>query len=139
MMTFQRIVLGKTYAKVGNIPTNEDKAKKHSHRKFDDNQIISIRKAYYEQRITQTELATQYEVSQSVIKDIVNYKTYTEIEADIKNQRHRKSYRFTDDEVRTIRKQANKGIPPVELAKQYNVDSSVIYNCIKYKTYKNVQ
>lgn len=137
--TFQNIVLGRSYHEVGHIPTKEAKNAQHGNRKFTSEQIINIRKQYYEQCKTQQSIAEQFGVSQSVIKDIVNYETYKEVNADIKNNRKRKNYRFSADEVREIRKLAAEGATSNFLANKYNVNTTVINKCVKRETYKSIQ
>lgn len=135
--TFQRIVLGKTYSTVGNIPTQIDK--KMANSKFTVEDIIDIRRLYYIDCVTQAELAKRYEVSQSTIKDIVNRVSYKEIIDNIPNQRARKSYRLTPEQVREIREKAENGVSPLALSNEYNIDISAIRNCINKKTYKNIK
>lgn len=135
--TFQQIILGTHYKTVGNIPTAKDK--KLANSKFTEQDIINIRQEYYQNNMTQSALAEQYNVSQSTIKDIVNRVSYKEIKDNIENKRKRQTYRLTPNEVRKIRKLYNDGKTVAEIAKQFQIDWNAIKKCATYQTYKNIE
>lgn len=136
--TFQQIILGTHYKRVGNIPTQKEK--KLANSRFTEQDILDIRKGYLEENKTQQELANSYNVSQSTIKDIVNYISYKEITDNFENKRKRKTYRLTADEVREIRRLFYEDNWTVqEIAKQYQIDWSAIKKCVTYQTYKNIE
>lgn len=135
--TFQQIVLGTHYKRVGNIPTQKDKRMANS--RFTEQDILEIRKGYLQENKTQQELANKYGVSQSTIKDIVNYKSYTEITDTFENKRKRKSYRLTADEVREMRKLYKENKTIQELAWQFKIDQTAVRKCVTYQTYKNIE
>lgn len=135
--TFQEVVLGIHYSHVGNIPTSLEK--KMANSKFSVEDIIEIRRLYYIENVGQSAIARQYNVNQSTIKDIVNRVSYKEIVDNIPDQRKRKSYRLTPEQVREIRKKALDGVSVYDLAAEYCIDSTAIRNCINRKTYKNIE
>lgn len=135
--TFQQIVLGKHYSEVGNIPTALEK--KMANSKFTAEDIIEMRRLYYTENITQAALARQYNISQSSVKDIVNRVSYKEVIDNIPNQRIRKSYRLTAEQVRDIRAKAAAGVSIQSLSSEYCIDTTAIRKCVNRQTYKNVE
>ena len=134
--TFRRIVLGQTYKSVGNIPTKQDI--RYTNAIFGAQQVIEMREKYYLQNKGLTELANEYNVSVSTIKSIVNRETYKHIEDNIPDQRPRKKYRLTPDEVREIRKEYKEGKTVSYLTNKYHIGDTAILRCVQYKTYTNI-
>lgn len=135
--SFQQIVLGDHYKGVGNIPTAKDK--KLANSQFTEQDIIDIRYAYYQENATQNSLAKKYNVSQSTIKDIVNRVSYKEVLDNIENNRKRKSYRLTDEEVLKMRKLYSNGETIAKIAQQFKIDWNAVKKCVTYQTYKNIK
>lgn len=135
--TFQQIILGTHYSKVGNIPTALEKRMANS--QFTAEDIIEMRRLYYTENMTQTALAKQYGVSPSTVRDIVNRISYKEIIDNIPNQRIRESYRLTAEQVRDIRAKAATGISLQALSSEYHIDTASIRKCVKRQTYKNIE
>lgn len=71
---FKRVILGKAYKTVGNIPKKEDIRRTNA--VFTKEQVISIRKDYYQKNFTLAELARKYGVTSSTIRKIVDRITY---------------------------------------------------------------
>lgn len=76
--TFKRIVLGKTYQFVGNIPVQSQV--RHTNAKLTDAQIKEIRKRYEKGKISYDKLGKEYGICGSAIANIVTRKTYKHIE-----------------------------------------------------------
>lgn len=107
--------------------------------KFTAEDIIEMRRLYYTENMTQTALARQYNISQSSVKDIVNRVSYKEVIDNIPNQRTRKSYRLTAEQVRNIRAKAAAGVSIQSLSSEYCIDTTAIRKCVNRQTYKNVE
>ena len=135
--TFKQIILGTHYKNVGFVPTKLDI--KLNNKSISKEDIIEMRRQYYLENATMSSLAQQYKLSTSSIQDIVNRKSYKEIEDNIPNKRKREKYRLTPDQVREIREKANNGVSVQELAAEYCIDSTAIRKCIKRQTYKNIE
>lgn len=75
--TFRRIVLGKTYKEVGNIPTKENI--RYTNAKLTTDQVKEIRFLYETTNTSLTELSKKYNVSAGTISNVVYYKTYKNI------------------------------------------------------------
>lgn len=52
-------------------------------------------------------------------------------------EQHRKP--LTDEDVRNIRRRSNEGVSRKELAEEYNIDVSCIYNLLRGTTYKHIK
>lgn len=74
---FKRIVLGKTYVSVGNIPNKEQI--RHTNAKLTDIQVKEIREKYQKGKISYDALGKEYGLSGSSIAAIVKRKTYKHI------------------------------------------------------------
>ncbi len=134
--TFKRIVLGETYKSVGNIPTKQDI--RYTNAVLNTKQVIEMRKKYYLQNKGLTELANEYKMSISSVEAIVKRETYKHIKDDIPDQRPRKTYRLTPDEVREMRKEYKEGKTTSHLMNKYHIGKTAVLRCVQYKTYTNI-
>ena len=78
IQTFRRIVLGKTYKEVGNIPKKENI--RYTNAKLTANQVKEIRKRYAEENISFAKLRKDYNVTAGVINGIIQKQTYRHVE-----------------------------------------------------------
>lgn len=76
--TFTRIVLGKTYVTVGNIPNKEQI--RHTNAKLTDVQVKEIRNSYKKGIISYKELGRKYGLSESSIAAIIKRETYKNVD-----------------------------------------------------------
>lgn len=76
--TFTRIVLGKTYVTVGNIPNKEQI--RHTNAKLTDVQVKEIRNSYKKGIVSYRELGEKYGLSESSISAIVKRETYKNVD-----------------------------------------------------------
>ena len=76
--TFNRIVLGKTYVSVGNIPNKEQI--RHTNARLTDVQVKEIRNSYKKGIISYKELGEKYNLSDSAIAAIVKRETYKNVD-----------------------------------------------------------
>lgn len=134
--TFKRIVLGETYKTVGNIPNSQEK--RYTNAVLTSSQVIDIRKQYYLQNKTLTEIAKEYNMSVSSIKAIVNRETYKHIQDHIENKRPRKTYRLSVKEVKQIRAMSKEGKTNAEIARFFNIGETAISRCVNRQTYANI-
>lgn len=107
-------------------------------RKFTEDEIHTIRAKY--PRMTQQQIADEYDISIALVNQIVNGNAYGDISytkpvinktASGENNPHAK---FTQDQVKFIRSMYPQ-LSMDELGRRYNVDASCIGNMIKNKTY----
>lgn len=123
--TFRRIVLGNTYKEVGNIPLKQDI--RYTNSKLCKEQVIAIRKSYWEDCTTVASLSEQYGISKGMINDVVKGRTYSHIKDNCKNNRERKRYRLTPEQVKEIRKKAASGNHSItELSEEYHFSKAVL-------------
>lgn len=74
--TFKRIIFGYTYKTAGNIPLKENI--RHTNGKLTDKQVRQIRELYAN-GLSQSKIAEQFNLSQTAISHIVQYKTYAHV------------------------------------------------------------
>lgn len=74
---FRRIILGKSYKEVGNIPTKEDI--RYSNAKLTAEQVRSIREEYSCLNTSYAKLGKKYGVTAGCIAGIVKRKTYAHV------------------------------------------------------------
>ncbi len=107
-------------------------------RKFTEDEIHTIRAKY--PRMTQQQIADEYNISIALVNQIVNGNAYGDISytkpvinktASGENNPHAK---FTRDQVKLIRSMYPQ-LSMDELGRRYNVDATCIGNMIKNKTY----
>jgi len=77
-------------------------------------------------------------MSISSVEAIVKRETYKHIKDDIPNQRPRKTYRLTPDEVREMRKEYKEGKTTSYLMSKYHIGKTAVLRCVQYKTYTNI-
>lgn len=75
---FKRIILGKTYVSVGNIPNKEQI--RHTNAKLTDIQVKEIRNSYKKGIISYRELGEKYGLSESSIAAIIKRETYKNVD-----------------------------------------------------------
>ena len=75
--TFKRIIFGKSYKSVGNIP--EKKYIRYSNSKLTTSEVLEIRERYHKGKITYAALAEEYNVSSTAIKNIIKRISYKHI------------------------------------------------------------
>ena len=75
--TFKRIIFGRSYKGVGNIPKKDEI--RHTNGKFTADQIRYIRKRYQTENISQAKIAEEFGVSAGTISGIIRGRTYTHI------------------------------------------------------------
>ena len=74
---FADIVYGRTYKKVGNIPSKENI--RHTNGKLTDKQVKEIRRLYHEEHKSQRIIGELFGLSQSAIGHIIQGKTYKHV------------------------------------------------------------
>lgn len=75
---FKRIILGKTYVSVGNIPNKEQI--RHTNAKLTDIQVKEIRSSYKKGIVSYRELGDKYGLSESSIAAIIKRETYKNVD-----------------------------------------------------------
>ena len=73
----KRIILGKTYTSVGNIPTTEQV--RHTNAKLTDVQVREIRQRYQKGKISYAKLGAEYGVTAGSIASIIQGKSYKHV------------------------------------------------------------
>ena len=74
---FKRIILGKTYVSVGNIPNSEQV--RHTNAKLTEKQVKEIRFRYSNEKISFSKLAKEYNVSATTISRIIKGLIYKNV------------------------------------------------------------
>ena len=75
--SFRRVVLGKTYKFVGNIPQKDEI--RYTNAKLTNDQVREIRRRYEEENISFAKLGKEYSLSASSIGNIISRKTYRHV------------------------------------------------------------
>lgn len=133
---FRRIVLGNTYQKVDFVLDKEDI--RYTNAKLSKEQVIDLRRRYYIENESLPSLAKEFNVSAATAGRIARRETYAHIQDNFPNQRKRKTYRLTPDEVREIRKLSSEGVSVSTLADKYSINQTAIRKCIQRITYSNI-
>ena len=103
---------------------------------FTNKQANNIRDEYQQGNITQKQLAIKYNTSRSTITNIINNKSYKQIDyCKIKKTK----FKLTNEQAKIIRKKYAIGnISQKELGIKYNVSEDTINKIIKNKIYKDI-
>lgn len=133
---FKNIIFGQSYENVNKINKEDIR---YTNAKLTKEQVLDIRKRFYLNDETFSEISKYYNISISSVKNICNRTAYKHIEDDIPDLRKRKTYRLTVDQVRDIRKKYAKGMSLTEIAKEYNISLSAISRCCQRITYSNIE
>lgn len=144
-----QIVRGDSWSNVGGpISTGKDWGDKHGRCKLTEKEVIEIRSRYSKENISQEQLGSEYDVSQSAVYEIVNGKTWSNLETfnntsgEFPRGRSGESSprsKLTEDQVREIRwRYENEDTSHRKLAKEYPVGRHAIRHILNRKTWKHV-